>query len=237
MTRWPPVLMYHAIAPGADDPNKICVSAETFEDQMLYLKRRNLRGVSMNELMRAVRQGSARGLVGLTFDDGYENFLRAALPVLEQFGFTATVFVVGGMLGGRNSWDRAPRMRLLDACGMREAAARGAEIGAHGTHHLRLSRLDPVSLREEVEAARRILGEILGRRVEGLCYPYGDLNSQVVRAVREAGYAYACGYKTELRHNAYAIPRLYVGESDRDLRLGLKLRWGPTIRWISRTLE
>jgi len=225
MTRWPPILMYHAIARGIDDPNKICVSAETLENQMLYLKRRNMRGVSMNELMRALRQGSAQGLVGLTFDDGYENFLSAALPVLEDFGFTATVFVAGGMLGGSNSWDRAPKMRILDAYGICEAAARGVEIGAHGTYHLRLTKLDPVSLREEVEAGRQFLDEVLERRVEGFCYPYGDLNSQVVRAVREAGYTYACAYKNELPHSAYAIPRLYIGESDRGLRFALKLRW------------
>ncbi|MDP8973869.1 MAG: polysaccharide deacetylase family protein, partial [Actinomycetota bacterium] len=210
MTRWPPVLMYHAVARVSDDPNNVCVSPERFEAQMLHLKRRGLRGVSMNELTRAVHRGNAGGLVGLTFDDGYENFLRSALPVLEKFGFTATVFVIGGMLGGENSWDEGPRMRLLDARGVREAAARGAEIGMHGTHHVRLSGLDdPVSLREEVEAGRRILGEVLGRPVEGFCYPYGDLSSQVVRAVREVGYAYACAYKTELRHGAYSIPRIY----------------------------
>jgi peptidoglycan/xylan/chitin deacetylase (PgdA/CDA1 family) len=235
MTRWHPVLMYHAVARVAKDPNSICVSPEGFEAQMLHLKRRGLRGVSMSELMRAVRWDRAAGLVGLTFDDGYENFLHAALPVLEGFGFTATLFVIGGMLGGENSWDEeGPRMRLLDACGVREAAARGIEIGAHGVRHVKLSGLDdPVSLREEVEAGRRILGEVLGRPVEGFCYPYGDLNGRAARAVRQAGYAYACAYKAELRHGAYAIPRIYAGERDKGLWFGLKLRWLPTMRWIS----
>jgi peptidoglycan/xylan/chitin deacetylase (PgdA/CDA1 family) len=225
ISNWPPVLMYHAIARVSDDPNNVCVSPEKFKGQMLHLKRRGLCGISMEELARAVRRGRANNLVGLTFDDGYENFLSAALPVLEDFGFTATVFVAGGMLGGSNSWDRAPKMRLLDAHGICEAAARGVEIGAHGTYHVRLTKLDPVNLREEVEAGRQILDEVLERRVEGFCYPYGDLNSQVVRAVREAGYTYACAYKNELPHSAHAIPRLYIGESDRGLRFELKLRW------------
>ncbi len=185
----------------------------------------------MNELMRAVRRGSAKGFVGLTFDDGYENFLHAALPVLEKFGFTATVFVIGGMLGGENFWDKSPRMRLLDASGVREAAARGAEVGTHGMEHVRLSKLDPESLHEEVDTGRRTLGDVLGQPVEGFCYPYGDLSDQVVRAVREAGYAYACAYKTENEHGVYAIPRIYVGERDGDLRLELKLRW---YRWYAR---
>jgi peptidoglycan/xylan/chitin deacetylase (PgdA/CDA1 family) len=237
MTRWPPVLMYHAVTHVPDDPNDVCVSPERFEAQMLHLQRRGLRGVTMKELTRAVRRGSARGLVGLTFDDGYEDFLHTALPVLEEFGFTATVFVLGGMLGGENSWDEGPRIRLLDAGGVREAAARGAEIGAHGMRHLSLPGLDPQSLHEEVEAGRRILGEVLGGPVEGFCYPYGDLDEQAVRAVREAGYTYACAYKNEPRHETYDIPRMSVGEHDGDFRLELKLRWYRQYVRITRTLR
>ena len=230
---WPPILMYHAIARVPADPNNVCVSPERFEAQMLHLKRRGLRGVSMNELMRPARRGSVRGLVGLTFDDGYENFLHAALPILEKFGFTATVFMIAGKLGEKN-WE-ALGMKLLDANGVREAAARGAEVGAHSMSHVRLSRLDPVSLRNEVEAGRQVLGEILGRPLEGFCYPYGDLSDRVVRSAREAGYAYACATKTNNEHGAYDIPRTYIGERDGNLRLELKLRWYSQYSRVQRT--
>jgi peptidoglycan/xylan/chitin deacetylase (PgdA/CDA1 family) len=63
---------------------------------MLYLKRHNLRGVSMRELSLALNTGEATALVGMTFDDGYEDFLDAAVPTLEKLGFSATVFVVAG---------------------------------------------------------------------------------------------------------------------------------------------
>ena len=71
---------------------------------MLYLKRHDLRGVSMRELYLALNAGEASGLVGVTFDDGYEDFLDAAVPTLEKLGFSATVFVVAGMLGSENTW-------------------------------------------------------------------------------------------------------------------------------------
>ena len=102
--------------------------------------------------------------------------------------------------------------------------------------HVRLSSLGDTRLREEVESSRRILGEIVGRPVEGFCYPYGDLNDKVVRAVREAGYAYACAYRAEIRHGAYSIPRIYVGERDIGFRLQAKLRWLPPMRRISTAL-
>ncbi len=50
------------------------------------------------ELMRAHAEGR-RGLVGLTFDDGYADFLHEALPVLRSHGCTATVFVLPGRPG------------------------------------------------------------------------------------------------------------------------------------------
>ena len=102
--------------------------------------------------------------------------------------------------------------------------------------HLRLSSLSDTRMCEEVEGSRRILGEVLGRPLEGFCYPYGDLNDQAVQAVREAGYSYACAYRAGMRHGTYAIPRIYVGERDSGFRLQVKLRWLPTIRRISRAL-
>ena len=43
----------------------------------------------MRGLVRAVNLGDAKGLVGLTFDAGYENFLHTLMAMLERFGFSA----------------------------------------------------------------------------------------------------------------------------------------------------
>src|SRR3712207_3534396 len=110
--------MYHSISPPEGDHDALCTSPERFEAQMLYLKQHNLRGVSMRELYLAMSAGHTRSLVGLTFDDGYEDFLSTALPMLEKLGFSATVFVVAGMLGKRNTWENRggsrSQLRLLE---------------------------------------------------------------------------------------------------------------------------
>jgi peptidoglycan/xylan/chitin deacetylase (PgdA/CDA1 family) len=225
--RWPRILMYHAIARVADDPNRICVSPQRFEAQMRYLKRRGLRGTSVRELLQVVGTKRAEGLVGLTFDDGYENFLYNAVPILERFGFSATVFTVSGMLGGENSWDERPRMRLLGAEGIREAAKRGMEIGSHGMSHTRLSGLQPARLEEEVAESRRVLGEILDEVVEGFCYPYGSVDGPATRAARRAGYSYACTCWTRVESNVYDLPRPFVWEIDGPSILAAKLKLFP----------
>ncbi len=227
-TRLPQVLMYHSVTQLDDGPTPLCVSPERFEKHMLYLKRRNLRGVSMRELHLAARTGSTRGLIGLTFDDGYEDFLDTAVPVLKSLGFSATVFVVAGMLGEENTWEHRgesrPRLRLLDAEGIREVSRQGMEVGSHTMSHPRLPDLDAEALDPEVNDSRRILGEVLGMPVEGFCYPYGDLDGAAVQAVRRAGYAYACATKKQVEHDIYDWPRMFVGEKDSSLRLWAKLK-------------
>lgn len=224
---YPRILMYHSISRLEDDPNRLCTSPERFEDQMRYLKRRGLRGVSVRELRRAMNAGATKGLVGLTFDDGCEDFLYNALPVLERFGFSATVFVVVGMLGRQNDWEHhrepKPQLHLLGADGVREVSERGMEVGSHSVSHARLPDLEPGLLEKEVSNSRQILGEVLGQAVEGFCYPYGAVDSRVTEAVRKAHYRYACTIFTRTERNVYDLPRIDVAERDNLLMLATKL--------------
>lgn len=60
--------------------------------------------------------------------------------------------------------------------------------------------------------SRRMIDRLLGRPVEGFCYPFGNLNAGVVRAVRDAGYAYACAVNGEENWDEYTLPRIPVSE-------------------------
>jgi len=220
--------MYHAVVNLTDDPNMMSTSPKRFEEQMAYLRRRNLRGVSMRELCRGVSMGSAKRLIGLTFDDGYKDFLHTALPVLERLGFSATVFVVVGMLGKENDWEHAhdprPQLKLLGSEEVREVSERGTEVGSHGMSHTNLLGLGPELLNQEVNDSRLMLSEVLGEEVEGFCYPYGDLDGAALQAVRGAGYSYACGWKTRVEQSAYDLPRIPISERDHFIRFAAKLK-------------
>ncbi len=58
--------------------------------------------MSLSELLRAQEQGKARRLVGLTFDDGYGDYVEQALPILQRHGMTSTLYAVAGRIGGTN---------------------------------------------------------------------------------------------------------------------------------------
>ena len=219
----PLVWMYHSIAPYDEDPYEVTMTPKRFEKQMRWLRRRGLRGVSMGELLAAADRGRARGLVGLTFDDGYQDFITNALPVLQRYGFTATVFVLAGRLGGENEWSRpGPTKALLTADEVRHIADAGMEVGSHGLKHISLLKADDEMLASETSRSRQMLQELLARPVPGFCYPYGYLDARVVAAARAAGYDYACAVKAGPEIGRHAIPRTLVHEGDTSWRLEAK---------------
>jgi peptidoglycan/xylan/chitin deacetylase (PgdA/CDA1 family) len=216
----PPVLMYHSVAPYEQDPYLVTVRPERFEQQLRWLHRRGLRATSMRELLAARRTGAGRGLVGLTFDDGYADFGEHVLPALARFGFTATVFVIAELLGGSNSWDPAgPRKTLMTAEEIRRIATSGMEIGSHGRRHVSLTSIPTADLIAEVSGSRAILQEVSGQDVSGFCYPYGHVDAPAVNAVRAAGYHYGCAIWRSPLTGVHALPRSYIGDRDGSLRL------------------
>ncbi|MFE6055558.1 polysaccharide deacetylase family protein [Kitasatospora sp. NPDC056446] len=221
--------MYHSVASTNEDPYLITVDPARFRRQLRWLSACGLRGVSVGALMRAHRDGTAAGMVGLSFDDGYRDFVEEAMPALAEHGFTATVYVVADRLGGYNDWDRqGPRKPLMTAHHVREAAATGLEIGSHGLTHQRLAGLGARDLAAQVADSRHVLEDLTGRAVEGFCYPYGSLDTAAVEAVALAGYGYGCAVSPGAHSGVYAIPRCYVGDRDGPLHLTAKLvrdRW------------
>ncbi|MFC7220960.1 polysaccharide deacetylase family protein [Streptomyces polyrhachis] len=229
------VAMYHSVSACPDDPYDITVTPERFGRQLDWLRRRGLRGVSVAELLDARARGEERGLIGLTFDDGYSDFVTAALPVLRRYDCNATVFLLSGRLGGENDWEHTgPVKRLLDAASIRQLADEGVEIASHGLTHADLASLPDPELGEEVQRSRDVLAQITGVPVQGFCYPYGKVDERVKAAVERAGYRYACaiapdpGFVGDL-----ALPRIHIGQHDSALRLELKRRlarvWGRAV--------
>jgi peptidoglycan/xylan/chitin deacetylase (PgdA/CDA1 family) len=221
--RPPVVLMYHSVTAYTEDPYQVTVSPLRFEQQMHWLAARGLRGVSIATLLAARRRHCDAGLVGLTFDDGYDDFLRHALPVLSEHGFGATAFIIAGRLGGLNAWDvLGPRKALMTAGQIREVATAGIEIGSHGLRHVELLRTTDLALRREQSRSRQILQDITGTAVAGFCYPYGHLNRRELDGVGAAGYEYGCAIWASGLTGTYAIPRIYVADCDGPARLRAK---------------
>jgi peptidoglycan/xylan/chitin deacetylase (PgdA/CDA1 family) len=227
--RWlretPMILMYHAVAAESQDPYQLAVAPARFAEQLDWLAASGLRGVPAGTLLDATRTGTAAGMVGLTFDDGYTSMLDTALPELARHGFGATAFVISGRIGGTNDWDTGPVWPLLDRAGVRELAAAGVEIGSHSVSHPHLAGMPASKQASQAGDSRKHLEDLLGGPVRGFAYPYGSMDAAARHAVGAAGYDYACAVEAPMTAlGPLAMPRTYVGQRDSAARMTVKRR-------------
>jgi peptidoglycan/xylan/chitin deacetylase (PgdA/CDA1 family) len=199
LARRVPILAYHSISDG---PPPLCVSPTRFGEHLSSLSDAGWATLTLDELLAGrVRGGWPEQRVMLTFDDGLASFASQALPRLVRVGFSATLFVVAGRIGGEADWPTWPpdtlRERLLDAAALLEAAAAGVEIGAHSVSHVRLSALGADAATREVRDGRRLLEDLLACPVRSFAYPFGDAPPAAARLVREhfdAGFGIRLAY-------------------------------------------
>ncbi|WP_433327042.1 polysaccharide deacetylase family protein [Spirillospora sp. CA-294931] len=212
VTKGVPVLMYHSVRERPPrETAGLAVSPGAFADQMALLHERGFTPVPFS----ALRADVPKPIV-ITFDDGYADFHSEALPVLERFGFTATVFVTTGWLAdaGREAAGR-PLDAMLTWGQVREAAAHGIEIGGHSHGHPQLDQLRDRALTDELVRSRGLLEDRLGAPATTMAYPFGYSSARVRRAVRDAGYESACAVANRLAPGGdpLAVPRLTVRAS------------------------
>lgn len=117
-------------------------------------------------------------IVTTSWDDGDRLDLRVA-ETLYSRGISGTFYVPIQPYGGRPALTH-PELRNL--------AAEGFEIGAHGFSHKHLWNLPAQELADEVNPCKPMLEDILGGEVRMFCYPRGRFDANVVRALKEAGY-------------------------------------------------
>jgi peptidoglycan/xylan/chitin deacetylase (PgdA/CDA1 family) len=225
-----PVLMYHEITDVTATPSPLAVAPEAFADQLAYLRDAGFTAVTGGDLAKILAGGGGalpERPVVLTFDDGYADFYSTALPLLKQYGHTATLFQTTGWVG-----TKLGTRRMLDWSELAEIAAAGIEIGAHSDKHPEFDRLSDDKLRDEIDGPKRMLEDKLGFAVPGLAYPFGLWNAKARRAAREAGYAYAYAVSnatTTSRSDVFTLPRLTVQRTTTMERFGAMVNGDNTL--------
>ena len=190
------ILMYHRVGhfPGRVKAHgALYCHLPRFKAQMTMFRLLGYRVIGLDEAAAGLRGEAplpARPLV-LTFDDAYVDFLEHAAPVLKAHGYPATVYAVSGLVGATSRWDAgvgpepAP---LMNAAQLREVQDLGFTIGSHSKSHLRLAEQNEACIVEETGASKAALEDLLGRRVDHFCYPYGSHDLRAVEAAAAAGY-------------------------------------------------
>lgn len=193
---------------------------DAFRLQMAWLKRLGFQGLSLREALPYIEGRKSGKVVAITFDDSYANVYENALPVLTEFGFTSTNFVVVNQIGGSNEWDTPLGVASADCMSLdqlRKWVALGHEVGSHTLDHVHLPRLTSEEARRQIVQSRALLEEMLDELVTSFCFPYGDEMPLDRILAYEAGYNVATttrrGRATQ-RHDVFGLPRATIRRND-----------------------
>jgi peptidoglycan/xylan/chitin deacetylase (PgdA/CDA1 family) len=227
-----PILMYHQIdapPPRGTPLRGLVVSPGSFARQMFLLKCLGYTGLSMRRLEPYLSGENKGRVVGITFDDGYQNNLQNALPVLKRHGFSATCYAVSGMIGAFNIWDRdigVAQKPLMSADEWQIWLKSGMEIGSHTCSHADLTKLSAAAAAHEIAASRRELEDDLGCEVRHFCYPYGRFDATHREMVQKAGYASATTTRrgrVQTRDDLYTLRRVLVAQASTLVQFSWKI--------------
>ncbi len=216
--------MYHSISWLTKPKFKpFVVSPALFADHMAYLHRHAYTPITVTHFVQTRTQGEPGNFnlperpVVLTFDDGFADFFTEALPVLQKYGFTATLYVTTAFINGTSRWLRHENetMRpMLTWKQLAEINAYGIECGAHTHSHPQLDTLSCSLAQDEIVLSKRLLEHHLNQKVCSFAYPFGYHTATVRRLVRTAGYTSACAVKHAMSSemtDPFALARLMVG--------------------------
>lgn len=226
-----PILMYHDIHAVSESGYAYGISKEQFRSQLECLRENGFNSISFNQLFRHLKNRAllpARPVI-LSFDDGYTSFLDHAVPLMSDFGFHGTVFLVAGQLGGYNSWDSPDarsRLKLMGRSQVREVLAAGFEIGSHSMRHPDHAALTVEEICREVEDSRKLLEDEFGCMIAAYSYPYGRHDARCTAAVKAAGYSGAVSIfsnSPDVTQNVYSMRRIFPHRGDGRWRFAFKV--------------
>jgi len=210
--------MYHRVS---DEPSprlgRFVTTTSSFEAQLAHLRDAGFSAATFEDWRTAARAREALPghRVLLTFDDGTQDFALHAAPLLERYGFSATVFLVTDLVGGTNAWDARYGEPVGLMCWEQILAlrARGFAFGSHTATHPPLTGLADADVVAELAGSRRTLRERLGARATAVAYPYGDTDPVVARWAGACGYEFgvrASGGAAAPQDSMLALPRIEV---------------------------
>ena len=208
LTKDIPILMYHHIKVKPSNANQIesglDVSPLNFEEQMAYVSTNGYTTIGLDELFKKPK---GKYFV-ITFDDGHKDVLENAKPILDRFGFRATVFLIVDYIG---------KTGYLDWSDIEILKRAGWSFGSHTLTHPDLLSLKKSEAERQIKQSKEALESKLQEPINFFSYPAGKFNQEIIEIVQSAGYKGAVTTKFGRENNSrdiYQLKRVRVSGSD-----------------------
>ena len=220
-----PILMYHSISP---DINKLTVSEKNFELQMRFLSNNNYKSICFDDLDFLDKKSK---YFIITFDDGYENVFKYALPILKKYKFTSTCFFVTKYIGKHNDWDEKNiyyyKQKIMSLEQILTWHNSGMSVGAHTENHKNLSEIDNEQKKSEILNSIEYFKSKLSLNIKYFSYPFGRYDDQTLDLIKK-NFKFAVTTKRSRfisgKFKYYELPRIPVNNNTSLFKFYLKIK-------------
>lgn len=219
-----PILMYHHIGqlPAQADATRkdLTVSLEDFEMQVAWLKGQGFESISLRDLLNYSKgqlQLPEKPVI-FTFDDGYQDALVNAVPILKKYNFAGSFAITTQFPGidvGNNQY--------ADWQTIKQAKKAGMEIINHTQDHFDGTnpKYDEKFILRNLTDSRKDFENNLGQSLPILVYPFGRYNQKYIGLAKQAGFEMGITTKEGkkiLLDNLMEIPRIRIhGENSLEI--------------------
>lgn len=190
----PRVLMYHMVKEHLVNQrkrNKWRIKPENFEKQMAWFSKNGWHSYTITEMVDA-KELPIKSFC-ITFDDGYEDNFTNALPILEKYGFKATVYLVPHY--EYNNWEKFEEGtfdKLLSIEQIKKMQESGLiEFGSHTVNHNNLLTISKYEAQIEIQKSKEEVEKIINQTCNAFAYPYGKYDQTIISMVQDLGYSSA----------------------------------------------
>ena len=167
-----PVLMYHRVWPGIN--NGLTISPDKLREQWAYLKHEGYTAISLPDFLNATKNGtySERSIL-LTFDDGYVNNLEYVYPLLKEYNWKATFFIIADNIDGTAKEITDSVSRKMNLSELKQLDPEIVQLGMHGYNHENFTETTLYEIKKAIEASIQAFEKSGLKYHKALAYPYG----------------------------------------------------------------
>ena len=185
-----PVLAYTDI--GEPSTSTAQLSKAAFDEQMSWLKNSGYTTITPAQLLDFMEFSGQlpRHAVLITADTESRAFFDQAVPVLQSFGFTATLFVATARVGEPGNMTWAQLQTLHDAGFSIGCRGQDGRSLIHGFSR-RALKANFARIEAELRQAKKTVEDQLGDGCTVLAYPQGHTNDLIAAMAAKLGFSLA----------------------------------------------
>ena len=213
-----PVLMYHQVMYDEDYTEEVdTIKYSTLKKHFDYFKEHNIEPISMDEFY-CWKQGKCKmkgKKVVITFDDGFYSFKYLVEPLLKEYGFNATNFVIGEVTGENTPEYNPHKYGTIGKKDIRKHS-KYVEYGSHtyGMHKYidgkrRITIMSKKEMQKDIDKMKEI------KDFKYMSYPFNTDNKEYIKLLKKNHYKMAFKNESEKAlktDNRFRMPRINVNE-------------------------